>query len=140
MMRFKKILAFVFAIMITTSSYAMSVYAATGTENFHVYINGGSVVSSLSVKKDNTNKHMMAFVYKRSGTTVNWLSSETVNLRGRTHNGIKSTFLGTQNTPGSSRLNYMSGYGHMGGLYKLAVQYSNSNPHTHLDLTASWTP
>lgn len=139
-MRLKKIMAFVFAFMITTSSYAMSVYAATGIENFHVYINGGSVVSSSSVRKTNTYKYMRTGVMKRSGTTVNWLSSETVNLRGRTDSGAKCTVLGTQNTPGNSDLNYTSGYGHRGDYYKLAVQYSNSNPYTNLDLRASWTP
>ena len=98
------------------------------------------MVSSSSERKDNTNKYMIAYVEKRSDTTVNWLSSEKVNLRGRTDSGAKCTILGTLNTPGSSTLNYKSGHGHMGDYYKLAVQYINSIPYTNLDLTVSWLP
>jgi len=139
-MRLKKIMAFVFAFVIATSSCAMCVYAAGATENFHVYINGGSVLSSSSARKDDATNYMVTYVCKRSGSTVNWFSSEKVNLRGRTSAGAQCTILGTINTPGSSVLDYTSGYGYVGSYYKLAVQYASSNPYTHLDLTATWYP
>jgi len=122
------------------TSFTMSIYAASESENFHVYINGGSVVSSKSARKDTPYGHMVVFVQKRPGTTVNWLSSEKVNIRGRTINGAKCTALGSRNTRGVSELDYDSGYGKQGLYYKLAVQYASDNPYTHLDLTARWTP
>jgi len=137
-MKLERVMALICALVMT--SFTMSIYAASATENFHVYINGGSVVSGSSAKKETTYDFMYAYVSKRSGTTVNWLSSETVNLRGRTSSGVQCTALGSRNTIGTSNLAYNSGYGNFGSYYKLAVQYASNNPYTHLDLTATWTP
>lgn len=136
----KKLTAFTCAIMMMCSVLAIPVNAASKTENFHVYINGGSVVSSGTAKKDDSLNYMYTYTSKRSGTTVNWVSSETVNLRGRTSSGTKCTALGTRTSPGARNLTYSSGYGYKGNYYRVAVQYDNSNPYTHLDLTVKWIP
>ena len=133
-MKFKRVITFICAIIMT--SFTMTIYAAT--EDFHVYINGGSVVSSKSSRKATTTDHMTAHVNKRTGTTVNWRSSEKVNLRGRTSSGEKCTVLGSRNTEGSSQLAFYSGHGHVGDYYKIAVQYASDNPYKHLDLTVTW--
>lgn len=109
-------------------------------ENFHVYINGGSVVSSKTATKEISGP-MWSNARKQTGSSVNWLSSEYVNLRGRTNSGVKCTSLGKTNTPGETvYLYYNSGYGTLYQPYRIAVQYDNSNPYTHLELTVCWSP
>lgn len=140
-MKLKKVTALACAMLMTVSTLAMPVSAAVQqTENFHVYINGGSVVSSKKATKGDTLGYMSIILNKRAGTTVNWVSTEKVNLRGRTASGAQCTTLATRTTAGTSRPTYNSGHGKKGTDYKLAVQYDSSNPYTHLDLTATWIP
>ena len=62
------------------------------TENFHVYINGGSVVSSKMAEKPTaTPLPMWAWVVEQEGTTVKWLPSEYVNIRGRSPSNAYAT-------------------------------------------------
>lgn len=137
----KKCITMLMTISILLSLALTASAASQCTENFHVYINGGSVVSSQSAKRALNVGPMWANAKVRSGSTVKWLSSEYVNLRGRTPSGAKATELGTTNEPGETvNLYYLNGYGAQGTYYKLAVQYASSNPYTHLDLTCSWMP
>ena len=134
------------ATILLTFALAGSASANTGaTENFHVYINGGSVVSSqVAYRAPNYFSRMSVWVDVREGSTVKWLRTENVNLRGRTANGTKATELLVTNTPLTGEengvMNYLSGHGTVGAAYRLAVQYASDNPYKHLDLTAHWQP
>jgi len=139
-MKIKKLTAFVCAVLMMSSIFAISVSANIGYQRFRVYINGGAVVSSFAYTKSGIADSMYTYTNKYPGTSVNWLSSETVNLRGRTSSGTKCTALGTRNTEGSRYLKYDPGYGRMNTAYKVAVQYDSSNPYTNLDLGVTWEP
>lgn len=117
--------------------------ASMATENFHIYINGGSVVSSKMAEKPTaTALPMWAWVVEQEGTTVKWLPSEYVNIRGRSPSNAYATTVEQTNSPdeGKISLYYLDGYGQQGSYYKMAVQYDNNNPYTHLELTVTWSP
>lgn len=127
------------AILISTLATSASA-AQSATENFYVYINGGAVVSSKMAEKTGTGM-MWVSIDKMAGSRVNWVSSETVNYRGRSPSGAQATTLGQTNKPtGTVKRGYLSGYGSIGSYYRMAVQYDNSNPYTRLELTATWMP
>lgn len=108
-------------------------------ESFMVYINGGSVLSSVAIRKGGDGRTMGYYARERRGTNIRWYRSETVNLRGRTERGARCTDLAQQNTEGGGDMSYYSGYGHKNHYYKLAVQYDDNNPYRVLDLRCRWT-
>ncbi|GHU43971.1 hypothetical protein FACS1894111_10490 [Clostridia bacterium] len=139
-MKGKKFLALLLGVTTILGTAVIPVAAQALTENFHVYHYGGAVVSSNAAQKEDTSNYMGFAVDKRYGTTVNWVTSETVYLRGRTSGGTQCTSLASVNQPASGAMTYASGYATYGSYYRLAVQYADANPYTHLDLTASWAP
>lgn len=129
--------------LIATTFISPTSAASIATEDFHVYINGGSVVSSqMAEKRSATGLSMWAWVVEQEGTTVDWLPSEYVNIRGRSPSNAYATSVEQTNSPdaGDIHLYYLDGYGQMGSYYKMAVQYDNNNPYTHLELTVTWSP
>ena len=129
---------FLMSLLTLSASAAYSV-----SENFDVYINGGSVVSSKMAEKALNNRlPMWAWVKKQDGSTVKWLPSEYVNIRGRSPSNKYATSVEQVNSEyvGQIKLPYLDGYGQMGYFYRMAVQYDNNNPYTHLELTVSWSP
>lgn len=140
MRRLKKLFAVGLAVMSLATS-AMPAMAQSRSENFFVYLNGGSVVSSGSAKKE-VSGTMYTYTQERPGTSVEWVQGqETVNLRGRSSGGgTKVTALKQTKYSGANYLTYLSGYGTIGNYYKLAVQYDSDNPYQKLDLQCTWRP
>lgn len=137
----KKMVALVLAASTLMSSISVPVMADSRTENFFVYLNGGSVVSSGSAKKTVAGA-MYTYTRERPGTSITWVQGEeTVNLRGRSAGGTTGvTSLGETSYAGATYLSYYSGYGKIGSYYKLAVQYASDNPYEKLDLQSTWRP
>lgn len=137
----KRMVALVLAMLTAVCSISVPVMADSRTENFFVYLNGGSVVSSGSAKKTVTGT-MYTYTKERPGTAITWVQGvETVNLRGRSANGTTGvTYLGETSYAGATYLTYKSGYGSLNSYYKLAVQYASDNPYEKLDLQCTWRP
>lgn len=139
-MRLKKALSTIMATLALTFCVTVPVLAEQKTETFHVYLGGGSDVSSQSARKD-VGGGMWYNVKEAPGTSITWVQGvETVNLRGRTSAGTKCTALAQRSTRGTGIMKYYSGYGVMGNRYKIAVQYDSDNPYQHLELQCSWIP
>lgn len=137
----KKLVALVLAMSTAMCSISVPVMADSRTENFFVYLNGGSVVSSGSVKKTMAGT-MYTYTKERPGTSISWVQGEeTVNLRGRSAGGATGvTSLGETSYAGATYLTYKPGYGSLNSYYKLAVQYASDNPYEKLDLQCTWRP
>lgn len=137
----KKMVALVLAMSTMLCSVSAPVMANSRTENFFVYLNGGSVVSSGSAKKTIAGT-MYTYTKERPGTSITWVQGvETVNLRGRSSGGTAgATSLGETSYAGATYLTYKSGYGLMNSYYRLAVQYASDNPYEKLDLQCTWRP
>ena len=140
----RKLFAGLMATALIATAFVFPANAAyTATENFHVYINGGSVVSSKRAEKQlATALPMWAWVVEQEGSSVDWLPSEYVNIRGRSPSNQYATTVEQTNSTdeGQISLYYLDGYGQQGSFYKMAVQYDNNNPYTHLELTVTWSP
>lgn len=110
--------------------------------DFHIYKNGGSVVSDVWAQKTSgPSVPMETTIVKAPGSTVNWLPSETVYWRGRSSSYAKATTLGEANQSLTDReLNYLSGFGTFGTYYTLAAQYADTNPYTHLEIWIYFKP
>ena len=78
----RKLFAGLMATALIATAFVFPANAAyTATENFHVYINGGSVVSSKRAEKQlATALPMWAWVVEQEGSSVDWLPSEYVNI------------------------------------------------------------
>lgn len=138
-MRFKKLIATVVGGIVTLSALVVPVSAAS--YNFDVYHYGGAVVSTNSERKNSGLGYMYATVAERPGTNVTWVyGTEGVYLRGRTINGGRCTNSVLKSSPDEAFLTYDSGCVVEGNYYKLAMQYADANPYTHLDLRGTWTP
>lgn len=137
----KKMVALALAMSTLVCSMSGPVMADSRTENFFVYLNGGSVVSSGSAKKTITGT-MYTYTKERPGTSIKWVQGEeTINLRGRSSGGTTGvTSLGETSYAGATYLTYKSGYGKVNSYYKLAVQYASDNPYEKLDLQCTWRP
>lgn len=137
----RRLLAIVLAVSTLVGSTSVSALANSRTENFFVYMNGGSVVSSGAAKKTEYGS-MYTYTKERPGSTITWVQGvETVNLRGRNvGTATKATVLGETSYRGSTYLGYLSGCGKMNHYYKLAVQYASDNPYEKLDLECLWRP
>lgn len=137
----RKLLAVGLAVMSLATSAVVPAMAESRTENFTVYLNGGSIVSGGSARKEVSGK-MYAYVSERPGTYVDWVQgAEVVNLRGRSANGqVKVTSLRQTAYSGGYYMTYYSGYGNLNSYYKLAVQYDDENPYEYLELQCSWRP
>lgn len=138
-MKLKKLISALIGASVTLSAIVVPVSAAS--YNFHIYHYGGAVVSTNSEQKTNSLGYMHTSVYERPGTSVTWVyGAEGVYLRGRTASGAKCTNPVLTYSPGEVFLTYDAGNGISGHYYKLAMQYADANPYTHLDLTGTWTP
>lgn len=138
----KKMVALVLAVSTLMGIMPVSVMAdeTVRTEDFYVYLNGGSKVSSGSARKAVAGA-MYTYTQERPGTSITWVQGvETVNLRGRSINGTQATTLGETSYAGPVYLTYNTGYGSIGSHYKLAVQYASDNPYEKLDLRCTWRP
>lgn len=140
-MKLKRVMATLISVVSVLTIISTPVMAASRTETFYVYINGGSRVSSGAAKKSAAGK-MKYNVVEAPGTSIGWAQGvETVNLRGRTSgNEAGCTSLGQTRYRGEGWLSYDSGHGTVGTFYKIALQYASSNPYTHLELQCTWTP
>ena len=77
----KKMVALALAMSTLVCSMSVPVMADSRTENFFVYLNGGSVVSSGSAKKTITGT-MYTYTKERPGTSIKWVQGEeSINLR-----------------------------------------------------------
>lgn len=139
-MNLKKILS---SILATTGAICLMttpVFAQSVTESFYIIKNGGPDVSSKSALKELP--YSMSFsVSRRPGTDVKWKEGvEYVYSRGRTNDGGRCTKLAHYAYSNTYSVTYDPGHGTIGKKYRLAMEYDSSNPGTHLDLQARWTP
>lgn len=108
---------------------------------FYIYKGGGATVSDVFAKKWSETDVMDTTVLKAPGSTINWLTSETVYWRGRSETLARATELGTTNKPiYNKELGYLSGYGTRLSEYTIAAEYAEDNPYTHLELIIYWDP
>lgn len=149
----RKLFSSVLALALTVCSLAALPTAASALEPttrgqeymeydyFYIYKGGGAAVSDVFAQKWNDNKEMNTTVLKAPGSTINWLTSETVYWRGRSETLARATELGTTNKPiYNHKLGYLSGYGTRLSKYTIAAEYAEDNPYTHLELIIYWDP
>lgn len=116
-----------------------SAYEYVETDYFYIYKGGAPAVSNNFMKKwDDQRAPMYTYIAKYPGSSINWLSSETVYWRGRSESLAKATSLGTANASTERNLSYLSGYGARMTSYTIAAEYDSSNPYTHLEVIIGW--
>lgn len=143
----RKLFSTVLALALTVCTVAALTTSASANSEFmeydyfYVYKGGGAIVSDVFAQKWSDSQKMKTTVVKEPGSTINWLSSETVYWRGRSETYGQATTLGTANGPEYDyMLTYLSGYGQRLSKYTIAAQYDDDNPYTHLELRIYWDP
>jgi hypothetical protein len=120
---------------------ASAAYEYLEYDYFYIYKGGEPAVSDKFAKKwDDQYAPMYTHIGKYPGSSINWLSSETVYWRGRSASLARATELGTSNVETDRDLAYLSGYGTRLSEYTIAAEYASSNPYTNLEVIIYWDP
>lgn len=144
-MKAKRFFAIVMAMVLMVSAMAIPASAAnSAVETMYASIGGGATVSSQSARKNVTRDSL--YYNAKAATSDGWNTSgnEWVYFRGRNGSGtVQATELDHRNYYGTLRegyLAYYSGYGNVGGYYRMAIEYDNDNPYDYVKLTVGWAP